>query len=63
MGWDISLSNENMFVKRIQQFVDMDDSEYIQYSLNSKRVGHKYINNNFIIDQNRTLFNTSIEKN
>lgn len=56
IGWDIPLDNEDEFVLRIQECIDLNDVQYNQYSINAFEYGKNFSNRDEDISSNIKLF-------
>ncbi|MBU3207626.1 glycosyltransferase family 4 protein [Clostridium algidicarnis] len=62
VGFDISLSKPQVFIKKIVKFLGMDDKEYISYSNNAFKYGISKVKNQSAIIENKSMFEVVLNK-
>lgn len=55
-GWDLPLADKIAFVEVLQNLVNMDHEEWIQWVHGARKVAESFVNNPAIIEANRHLF-------
>ena len=61
VGWDLSLSKQEMFHKILQLCVDMNNKEYMKLSEKAQEYGLTVTKDDGIVDKNRKLFYSLID--
>lgn len=60
VGWDLSLSEWELFRKVLQDFIAMDNIEYVEWSSRARKYGLQVLQNDKVVEQNRQLFYKAI---
>lgn len=60
VGYDLPLEHPDAFQAAIQQFVDMDDAQYRQWSESARRYGRQVATDPSVVEANRKLFLTAL---
>lgn len=55
-GWDLPLADKIVFVEVLQNLVNMDHEEWMQWVHGARKVAESFVNNPAIIEANRRLF-------
>ena len=57
VGWDLSLSKQEMFQEVLQRCVDVNDEEYVKWSERARKYGIGVTKDDGVVARNRRLFN------
>jgi len=60
-GWNISLDNENKFIEKIQQCINMNNNKINKFKRNTFQYGRRIIEDNKAIRQNKELFKKALK--
>jgi len=55
-GWDISLSQKDLFVEKLNTAVELDQKQYDLLSQNALEYAKEFVNDKSLIEQNKRLF-------
>jgi len=56
VGWDLSLSKQEMFQEVLQRCVDVNDEEYVKWSERARKYGIGVTKDDGVVEQSRKLF-------